>query len=378
MVKFGIYVHIPFCVKKCKYCDFISYTNCQNLVDNYINALLMEIKENAKYGQDKAVDTIYIGGGTPSCIDAKWIATILSTIMENYLVLPTCEISIECNPNSLTEEKIQIYKTAGVNRISIGLQAKQNSILKKIGRVHTLQQYIDAVKLCQKYKILSINTDVMFGLPTQKKKHILSTLALATKYSKHISIYSLILEPDTPLYKEVMQGKTSLPKEDQVVEWYEKAVKYLQKKGYIQYEVSNFALKGYECLHNLHCWQYQDYLGFGVSASSKMNGVRFTRTKNLEEYITLVHHQESTIIQKEVLTKVDQLEEKIMLGLRTANGIDLQDIKESFGYDLVKEKNEVIKELVQKNFMILENGFLKISSKGWYVMNTIIVDLLPN
>lgn len=378
MDNFGIYIHIPFCVKKCNYCDFISYVNCQNNICEYVQALCAEIKKEKEYGKDRMVDTIYFGGGTPSYIEANYIAQILQVIRQNFIVDKQAEITIECNPNSVTREKIATYLDAGINRISIGLQAKQESILKSIGRVHTVKEYKKAVALCHELGVTNINTDVMFGLPKQTYFKVKRTLKLAIKYSTHISAYSLILEEGTPLYESVQEGRVKLPMEDKVVRWYKRATKYLKRQRYNRYEVSNFALKGYECRHNLHCWQYQDYLGFGVASSSKIGDNRWTRTKDLKEYCSLVNKGQSTVAEEEKLAKGEQLEEYIMLGLRTKEGVQLDNLFDLFGYDLLKEKGEVIKRLESLHLLDITNGRVRLLDDGYYVMNAIIVELLPD
>lgn len=378
MRNLGLYIHIPFCVKKCYYCDFISYTNCQNNICKYVQALCAEIEKEKEYAKGKIVDTIYFGGGTPSYIDAKYIAQIMEVIKQNYQVDSKAEITIECNPNSVTREKIATYLKVGINRISIGLQAKQKPILKAIGRVHSLQDYKEAVSIIKEVGVTNINTDVMFGLPKQSYRSILGTLKLAMKNSTHISAYSLILEEGTPLYQSVQEGHIKLPKEDKVVRWYKRATKYLRRHGYERYEVSNFARHGYESQHNLHCWQYDDYLGFGVASSSKIGDSRWTRTKDLREYCTLVNSGQSTVIEEEKLSKTEQLEEYIMLGLRTKDGVQLDNLLERFGYDLQKEKSETIKQLMNLRLIEFKDNAIRLLDDGYYVMNSIIVELLPD
>lgn len=378
MDNLGLYIHIPFCVKKCDYCDFISYTNCQNNICEYVHALCTEIELEKDYGKNRIVDTIYFGGGTPSYIEAKYIAQIMQVIRQNFTVDSHAEITIECNPNSVTREKIATYLKAGINRISVGLQAKQKPILKAIGRVHSLQDYKEAVSIIKEVGVANINTDVMFGLPKQSYRSIASTLKLAIKYSTHISAYSLILEEGTPLYKSVQERRVKLPKEDKVVGWYKRATKYLKRHGYERYEVSNFARSGYECQHNLHCWQYDDYLGVGVASSSKIGDRRWTRTKDLGEYCTLIKEGQSTVAEEEKLSKAEQLEEYIMLGLRTRDGIRLDSLFDLFGYDLLKEKSEAINRLQSHHLIELQENTIRLQDDGYYVMNSIIVELLPD
>lgn len=379
MNNLGIYIHIPFCVKKCHYCSFISYCVQDEIwIKKYIGSLIKEIQLESNQFADRVVDTIFFGGGTPSYIDAYFIEQVLGTIKESFKLSDAVEISIEGNPNSLTKDKLQRYKEVGINRISIGLQARQNKLLQQIGRSHTLKDYKRAVRDARGVGFTNINTDVMMGLPNQSMRHLMLTIKLATKMSTHISAYSLILEEGTSLCEMVKNQQVKLPDESKTVNMYNRAVKYLGKRGFHRYEVSNFAKTGYECLHNLHCWQYHDYIGFGVASSSKIGELRFARTDTLKEYCELVDKNQSTRVGLEVLAKDDMLEEYIMLNLRTVNGLNLDYVMDKFGYDLITQKQKEIEKYKSLGLVGLDKNILYLTKKGFYVMNTILVDLLPN
>ncbi len=376
MKRLGIYIHIPFCVKKCHYCDFISYTNCQKHISAYVQSIIKEIRQESEKYKEYQIDTIFIGGGTPSFIDAQYIADIMHVLRESFVVMKDCEISIESNPNSLTLEKLQTYFNIGINRLSIGLQAKQDRLLSLIGRSHNLQQYKDAVANAKKVGFRNMNTDIMLGLPTQTLQEVVDTTKLAMQYSSHISAYSLILEEGTVLHHQVQSGAIVLPDEDDVVDMYEKVADILTQNGYTRYEVSNFALQDKECRHNLHCWQYQDYVGFGVASHSKVGDCRFSRTTNLLEYIDKINHNQSTMIDCQMLSQSDQIEEMVMLGLRTNQGVDCDRLSNYFGYDIKSVKQKQIKKLISQGLLSMEGQYLKLTPNGYYLMNTVLVELL--
>ena len=284
MKNLGIYVHIPFCVKKCSYCDFVSFANKNDYIEEYVNALKKEIKDNKR--NDYEIDTIYIGGGTPSFIDAKYISEIFKVIKENFNVNSNAEITIEVNPGTVNEEKLQIYKEAGINRISIGLQSTKNEILEKIGRIHNYEQFIETYNIARKVGFTNINVDLMLALPNQTITDLQESLDSVIKLEpEHISVYSLILEEGTLMEKWVKEGNAKLPEDEIERKMYWMVKEKLEENGYNHYEISNFAKKGFESKHNLNCWNQSEYLGFGVSAHSYVNGRRYCNISNIEKYI---------------------------------------------------------------------------------------------
>lgn len=297
----GIYIHIPFCKRKCEYCDFISFSNVDNIQEQYINAVIDEIKNEAN--KEYIVDTIYIGGGTPSYIDCNYITRIIQTIKDNYSVEEAAEITIEVNPGTIDEEKIKKYKKAGINRVSVGLQSANNKLLKEIGRIHTYEEFLNSYEIIEKY-FDNINVDLMLGLPNQTLEILEDSLKkMIDLKPKHISIYSLILEKNTPLYSKYKEGKILLPEDELERKMYWNVKKILEKSEYIHYEISNFSKKGYESKHNCNCWEQKEYLGFGVAAHSYINNKRYSNTENIETYL-------ENYKQNRTINEIQNIEEK--------------------------------------------------------------------
>ena len=283
--KIGIYVHIPFCKKKCDYCDFISYCGKDDFIEKYVDSVKKEI-EHVKIKSE--ITTIYIGGGTPSYIDSKFIVQILEKIKEKN-VAQDAEITIEVNPGTVTQEKLQDYIDCGINRISIGLQTTSDELLKQIGRIHNYEQFLETYKMAKKVGFKNINVDLMLGLPNQRiidlKESLENVLKLAPK---HISVYSLIVEDGTPIANKIENGKLKLPDDEleRNMYWYVKNT--LELNGYKHYEISNFAKKGYESKHNMNCWNQMEYVGIGTAAHSYRDITRYSNTEDIKEYIALV------------------------------------------------------------------------------------------
>lgn len=330
----GIYVHIPFCKQKCLYCDFISFEGIIEKEEQYTEALKKEILENAKKIENDIVTTIYVGGGTPSYIDSKYIVDVLETIKKNYNIKKNAEITIEVNPGTVTKEKLKDYKNVGINRLSIGLQSTNNKILKEIGRIHTYEDFLETYQMARRVGFKNINVDLMLALPDQDCKILVDSLQEIIKLSpEHISIYSLILEEGTRLQKLAEQGSITLPKDEIERQMYWDTKKVLEKNGYIHYEISNFAKSSYESRHNLNCWKQKPYLGFGVAAHSYYNKTRYSNVANIKQYIDAekgLMHAHNTKIIHEKQTKQDEQKEYMMLGLRKIEGVSISDFKNKF------------------------------------------------
>ena len=331
----GIYIHIPFCKQKCYYCDFVSYSNKCSEVKEYIESLKKEIEE-FDFSNYK-VTSIYIGGGTPSYIDSIYIVEILSELKEklkcNLIEFKDIEITIEVNPGTVDTKKLNDYKKSGINRLSIGLQSTKNDILKKIGRIHTYQEFLEIYKLARETGFKNINIDLMIGIPGQKIGDLKNTLQDIIKLEpEHISVYSLIIEENTPIEKMLENGEIKLPDEDleRNMYWYVKNT--LELNGYNHYEISNFAKLGKESRHNLNCWNQEEYIGFGVAAHSYLNGIRFSNTINVEEYIQHIENnrKEENIQIEESQSLEDKKNEFMMLGFRKIQGVDIARFKEKF------------------------------------------------
>lgn len=375
MKKIGIYIHFPFCVSKCKYCNFVSFSGKNDMQLKYFQALIREISQSQ--ADNVVVDTIFIGGGTPSVMFDGCVSTLLSEIRKKFTVLDDAEITIEGNPNSITLAKAREWKECGINRVSIGLQATNPNILRLIGRQHTKQDYVRAVEIVQSVGITNINTDCLVGLPRQRQTDVRKTLSLVTKLGcTHVSVYSLILEDDTPLARMVDSGEVKLPKEEKTLGMYNFAYNFLENNGFHRYEVSNFALGDNECKHNLNTWSMHEYLGFGVGAHSFLNGKRWHNVDTIEEYTKLVDSDKNPIAGIETISSQELFEETIMLGLRTVYGINLADIKNRFDIDLREVKKDIIDNFCKNNLIIIDGDTLKATSLGFAVLNKIILELV--
>lgn len=383
MKDIGIYVHIPFCKHKCYYCDFISYANKESLVERYINVLIREITDVAtgnrldyENGIDELfnVNTIYIGGGTPSFIESKYIVNIISTIKEYFKINENAEITLEVNPGTVNENKLKDYFNAGVNRLSIGLQATNDSLLKEIGRIHTYEEFLNTYKLARKIGFKNINADLMIGLPKQTIEDVEKAVNDLIKLGlEHISVYSLILEEGTVLEEQIRSGKLKLPEDEEERKMYWKVKSILEANGYIHYEISNFAKKGYESQHNLDCWRQKEYVGFGVAAHSYTNDVRYSNIENLEEYIENYENDklEETFIFNEKLTHNMKVKEYMMLGLRKLNGVSIQEFKEKFAANPIYVFKNELEKLVNEDLLEIDGDYIRLTKRGLDLANLV-------
>ena len=370
MKELGIYIHIPFCKKKCDYCDFISYSDKINCIKEYVETLKNEIKhELNKIVNDKKnyrVTTIYIGGGTPSFIDSKYIVDIINIIKESVLI-DNIEFTIEVNPGTVTKKKLEDYKSVGINRLSIGLQETNNELLKEIGRIHTYEEFLDIYNLARKLGFKNINVDLMIGLPNQSIKNIKDSLEKIINLNpEHISIYSLILEEGTKLYDKYETEKTVLPDEEleRNMYWYVKNT--LENTGYIHYEISNFAKKGYESKHNVNCWEQKEYIGFGLAAHSYIKGIRYSNDpKGSDPFGSF----EKTI--HEIQTKENQQKEYMLLGLRKIEGISIQKFKNKFGENPIFLFKNELNKLVEQDLIVVDGDIIKLTNKGLDLANLV-------
>lgn len=369
MKELGIYIHIPFCKQKCYYCDFVSYANKEEKIQEYIECLQKEIEmESEKYkNEEYEITTIYIGGGTPSFIDASYIERIINTIKQNYKLYENPEITIEVNPGTTNEEKIKKYKDIGINRISIGLQTTKDNLLKQIGRIHTYEEFLNCYKIVKKIGIDNINVDLMLGLPNQTLEDLKESLIEVINLKpNHISLYSLILEENTILEKMVSQNMTKLPEEDLEREMYWTTKNILEENGYIHYEISNFSKKGYESKHNLNCWGQKEYLGFGVAAHSYIKNKRYCNTNNIEDYIKNIQNGKilNNRIICEIQNKLEEQKEYMLLGLRKIQGIDIQEFKNKFIDNPIYIFHKELEKLIKEELVEIDLNQIKLTSKG--------------
>ena len=368
-------MHFPFCASKCKYCNFNSYSDKNELQLKYFQALLKELQ---MYKSDAIeIDTIFIGGGTPSIMFNGCISTLLSEVRKNFKVSENAEITIEANPNSIDKNKTIEWKESGVNRVSIGLQSINSNLLKLLGRPHTKQDYIRAYEDVISAGINNINTDCLIGLPRQKLSDVKKMLAFLVKLKvTHLSVYSLILEEDTPLHKMVTTGQLKLPKEEKTLGMYNYTRKFLKENGFERYEVSNFALAGYECKHNLHTWQMHEYIGVGAGAYGYIDGVRYGNVEQIEDYISAVSTGNKPIKLEEKISNTELFEESIMLGLRTKYGVNLKDIKEKYNIDLYETKKNELASFLKMGVIEINNDNLVLTDMGYPILNKIILELV--
>ena len=367
MKELGLYIHIPFCKQKCSYCDFISYSNKNNLVEKYIDALKQEIKEKAKKLNEYEITTIYIGGGTPSYIESKYIVEVLETIKQNYKISKNAEITIEVNPGTATEEKLQEYIKTGINRISLGLQSCNDILLNLIGRIHSYEEFLNTYKIARKVGFKNINVDLMIGLPNQNLEDVKDSLEKIIGLNpEHISIYSLIVEEETPIERKIEKGEIKLPNEELERKEYWKVKKTLEKFGYKHYEISNFAKQGHESKHNVNCWEQKEYIGFGLAAHSYINKKRFSNVEKIEEYI-----EKKEPIIHEIQDIENQKKEYMLLGLRKINGIKISDFKNKFGCNPIMEFKDELNKLVEKGLLEIDLDEIRLTKKGIDLANIV-------
>jgi len=365
MQKLGLYVHIPFCISKCNYCDFYSITNKKYIVP-YINALCKDVE---KY-QNKAFTSVYIGGGSPSLLDMEVITKLFDNI--NKLNLTGVEeITIEANPSQITVEKLACYLNLGINRISIGVQSFNPKILKNIGRIHTGEDAKKAVKLAKSSGFKNINADLIYGLPGESILDLNEDIKKIVDLDiEHISAYSLMLEENTSLYNLIEKNKLNLPTDEVVEEMYDIVNQELPKLGYNRYEVSNFAKEGYECKHNMLYWSDCSYIGVGCAAASLINDIRYKNNCSVEEYILKISHN-IDVNEVEKRTQNDAIFEYIFLSLRKVIGLDKRDFQVKFKANFEKEFKSEIQELAKLNLISENDNYIYLTPTGFKISNMV-------
>ena len=379
----GLYIHIPFCKKKCEYCDFSSYAGKENLINDYVKWLKYEINEVGEGNKldyenrlDKLaiVKTIYIGGGTPSVIESEHISQIMDCVKENYTLSDNVEITIEVNPGTVSREKLLTYKNSGINRLSIGMQETNDEILKKIGRIHTYSDILHTYKNERDVGFENINIDVMIGLPGQSIRNVEETVNKVIELNpEHISLYSLILEENTKLYELVKNKKIVLENDMLERKMYHWSRKTLNKNGYTQYEISNFCKKGYESKHNLNCWNQNEYIGFGVASHSYTDNIRYSNIESIEQYIENYkqNKQENNIIFHEKQNEQSKMMEYIMLNLRKIKGINICEFKKVFKDDVMNIFGEKISKLHNQKLIKISRSNIALTIKGLDLANIV-------
>ena len=379
----GLYIHIPFCKQKCQYCDFKSYAGKEKFIDTYIKWLEFELKgvgEGNRLDYENNLDdlavvkSIYIGGGTPSFIDGKYIEEILSIANEYYTVDDNAEITIEVNPGTIDKDKFETYLRNGINRISIGLQSTHDRLLKELGRIHTYQDFLNTYNLARSVGFKNINVDLMLGLPNQSLQDLEESLKEIIKLKpEHISVYSLIIEEGTLFYKKLEMNEIVLPDDELERKMYWVTKKELENAGYIHYEISNFAKPGFESKHNLSCWNQEEYIGIGVAAHSYTNDVRYSNIDSIEEYIKNYEEDNETdnFVFHEKQTKISKMKEFMMLGLRKIQGIRIQDFKNKFGENPIYLYRKELEKLVNEGLLEIDGDVIKLTNKGIDLANLV-------
>lgn len=372
MREIQLYLHIPFCIRKCGYCDFLSGPADETAQRAYTEALLREIRV---LGQrtEAAVSTIFIGGGTPSVLRADWMEEILDQLRASFRLLPEAEISMEANPGTVTPEKLKAYLRGGVNRISFGCQSADNEELRLLGRIHSWEEFLESFSMAREAGFANINVDLMSGLPGQTvvswERTLRRTAALGPE---HISAYSLIIEEGTPF----AQKPLPLPDEEEERLMYERTGQILKEYGMEQYEISNYARPGYACRHNIGYWTGKEYLGMGLGSSSLMEGERFSNTSDMKEYLEDSGHPGRLRRDRQKLSEKDRMEEFMFLGLRMTAGISEKDFLDTFGREIHTVYGSVIRKYVEGGFLGEEKGRVYLTRKGISVSNPILADFL--
>ncbi|OGC85083.1 MAG: hypothetical protein A2W07_04235 [candidate division Zixibacteria bacterium RBG_16_43_9] len=374
----GIYIHIPFCLSKCPYCDFNSKVIDSDLAGEYVKSLLKEIQAFSESQTERIfAETIYFGGGTPSILRTSRLGAILETVLSSFEVKSDAEISLEVNPGTLTKGKVKKLRNLGFNRASLGVQSFRDEELKILGRTHTSRQALKSYRMLKEC-LNNLSLDLIFGIPGQSLKTWRENLNMALKLRpEHLSVYSLTIEEGTPFYYLWKQGELGLPDEEEVRKMYLEGINLLKAQGYRQYELSNFACKGFECQHNLRYWQGKEYIGFGAGAHSYFQGVRWGNIRGIKEYVELSEKNSLLIDFRERLTESQKINEFILLGLRMTEGIDLKKLKEDLNFDLEKEKKVEISELINVRFLKRGKDNLRLTRKGILVADSIIQKLCP-
>lgn len=373
----GLYIHIPFCKSKCHYCDFNSQPGKETLMESYFNALEREICNYSSGLSNCIVGSIFIGGGTPSLVDSKYIYQLMNTCRQYFEIDGKAEITIESNPGTLTYEKLLSYRINGINRLSIGLQAWQDIHLKKLGRIHSVEDFKVNLEGAVKAGFKNINADLIFGIPGQNINDWSETVRSVAKSGlHHISCYSLKIEEGTPFYS-MLQSGTLQPVDDELdrkMYWY--AVDELKKHGYLHYEISNFALPGYECKHNMVYWRAAEYLGIGAGAHSYMAGKRFNNICDIEEYTSAVLNRSDTVENVQDIDESESMSEYMILGLRLVDGICTEQFKERYDEDVFEVFGKQIDKLLKKQLVEQEGGRLRLTPYGLDVANCVFEEFI--
>lgn len=376
-----LYIHIPYCRQKCRYCDFPSYACQEKTMPRYVDALVKELQTLT--AERMPLETVFIGGGTPSILPAALLRRVLDAVNERFPLLPGCEFTSEANPGTLTDEWLETAVSGGVNRLSMGMQAYQPQLLKALGRIHTHDDVIRSVQLARRHGIRSMNLDLMFGLPGQTPDMWRETLQAALDLApEHLSCYGLIPEDGTPLKADLDAGRLVLPDEDDERRMYDDTLEILHRAGFVQYEISNFALPGHECHHNIGYWERTPYLGVGASAASfckeDKGSLRLSNPPGLRDYLHMVETENWQLREETRLSPEDERFETLMLGLRMTKGVSEAAFFRSHGLTLAEYRGKRLRLLEAQGLLAHEDGFWRLTRRGMDVQNAILVELMDD
>lgn len=377
MEKIGLYIHIPFCKSKCYYCDFTTMPYQEKRIMEYFELLKDEILLYKNISNDYLIDTIYLGGGTPSYVNSKYIKDLNLLIKKTFNLCENLEYTIETNPETITVEKLNDYKLIGINRISLGVQTFNNKILNNIGRNHKKEDILNSYRLLRDNKFKNISMDLIMGLPGQTIKDIDYDLSMIKELSpEHLSYYDLIIEKNTRLNYLLKNKKIFTPTEEENRFFYHKIIKELQKINLYQYELSNFSKKNFMSQHNLKYWNVEKYLGIGIGASGYLYNTRYTNATKYLDYKNLITNEKKPVIFSEQLTNEDKIFEKIIMNMRLNKGLSIDELKENYNYNIFEKNKELIENFIELNLLILEDGYLKFSENGFNISNKFFVDII--
>lgn len=377
-----LYIHIPFCVKKCAYCDFLSGPASNQQIEEYVQALIEEIRYYKEVAKKYEVSTVFLGGGTPSLLTEEQMKVLMEVLGQTFFIRQNAEITMEANPGTVTVEKLRAYQKAGINRISFGLQSVDNEELKMLGRIHTYEEFLESYDAARKAGFQNINVDLISAIPKQTVRSWEQTLQMIISLQpEHISAYSLIVEEGTTfakLYGEGCKLEHLLPTEEDERRMYERTEELLQEAGYHRYEISNYAKEGYECQHNLGYWERKEYLGLGLGASSLIEETRFHNTDEMEEYLRDANNPILLRREQEKLDRQEQMEEFVFLGLRKIRGIQEEKFAEMFGEDIWDCYGKDLERVIKEGLLEREEGVLRLTRKGIDVSNYVFYEILSD
>ena len=373
----GLYIHIPFCVKKCEYCDFLSWNAEEEERQQYVAALLSEIESYREFAKGYRVSTIFIGGGTPSVLLPKQMEDILQKIYEIFELERRAEITIEVNPGTVDEEKLQCYKENGVNRLSMGLQSVKDEKLRLLGRIHTYQEFVESYELARKAGFDNISIDLISSVPGQTLQEWKEELETAAAQNpEHISVYQLIIEEGTPFYEKYAEHPELLPDEETSREIYLWTGKFLKEAGYEQYEISNYAKPGKESRHNLKYWERGDYLGLGLGAASMVRNIRMSNTKDMRTYLERCDKPKTMREDVQFLEEPRQMEEFMFLGLRKTRGVSKKEFKRIFGREMDMVYEKALHKCLQNGMLLKHKDRIFLSEEGTLLSNMVLSEFL--